>query len=138
MRLLVYTCGFFLLLAMLIGCINTKSNSVVDNGKNHAISDHMLLGSYAADLPCADCEAIATVLTLKGNREYKLEYNYVGKSVESFVKTGNWDLKNAELMLEGIDYKYKVEKDQLRQLDLSGKEIAGELAEHYVLRSMDK
>ena len=109
---------------------------MVDNAKIHKISDKMVLGAYAADLPCADCEAIATVLTLKGDGMYKLEYNYVGKSVESFVKTGNWDLNKNEVLLEGLDYKYKVEKDQLRQLDLSGKEISGELGERYVLRSM--
>lgn len=135
MRFLLYIGGLFLLgLLIIIGCVNTRTNASIENNKFGKVTESRLVGTYRGNLPCTDCDAIATALTLANDKAYTLEYRYVGKSTEPFSKTGTWELKDGELNLEGLDYKYKVEPDQLRQLDLSGKEIRGELAERYVLR----
>ena len=110
------------------------AGATADAAKNGKITENKVIGIYKGDLPCTDCEAITTVLSLDEGHEYVLEYVYAGKSAESFSKTGKWTLKNGELGLSGLDYKYKVEAKQLRQLDLSGKEIVGELADRYVLK----
>ncbi|MBD1432847.1 copper resistance protein NlpE N-terminal domain-containing protein [Sphingobacterium sp. DN00404] len=134
MRLVVYICGLLLLgLFLIISCVNTRTNASIENHKVSKITEGRLVGTYRGNLPCTDCDAIATALTLANDKAYTLEYIYVGKSAEPFSKTGTWELKDGELNLEGLDYKYKVEPDQLRQLDLSGKEIRGELAERYLL-----
>lgn len=133
MRLVIYINELLLGLLVAVGCVNTRTNANIENNKFGKVSEGRLVGTYRGNLPCTDCDAIATSLTLANDKAYTLEYIYVGKSVEPFSKTGTWELRDGELNLEGLDYKYKVEPDQLRQLDLSGKEIRGELAERYVL-----
>ncbi|KGE15655.1 copper resistance protein NlpE [Sphingobacterium deserti] len=138
MRFVVYLSGLLLAFSAIVGCINTRTNASVDNSKFGKITESRVVGSYSGDLPCTDCDAIATVLTLANDKGYTLEYVYVGKGMEAFSKSGKWELDNGELNLEGLDYKYKVELNQLRQLDLSGKEITGDLAERYVLHSLER
>ena len=136
MRFPLYIFGlFFLGFLASVGCVNTRTNANIENNKFGKITESRLVGTYKGNLPCTDCDAIATALTLGNDKGYTLEYFYVGKSNEPFSKTGRWELQDGELNLEGLDYKYKVEHNQLRQLDLSGKEILGELAERYILRS---
>jgi|SRR5690606_4551986 len=134
MRLVGYFSGILVMLGIVLGCVNTRQNASTDGSKFGKITENKLLGVYKGDLPCADCEAIATVLILEPDNQYKLEYVYVGKDIDAFSKQGKWSLEEDELGLEGIDYRYKVEQGQLRQLDLSGSEIKGNLAERYVLK----
>ncbi|WP_185210496.1 copper resistance protein NlpE N-terminal domain-containing protein [Sphingobacterium mizutaii] len=65
-----------------------------------------------------------------------MRYEYVGKSAEVFESTGKWKVDQDILSLENVDYSFKISKDQLNQLDLSGKEIKGDLAEKYVLQKI--
>ena len=136
MRFVVYIStlilvGFF----AVAGCVNSRKNASIENSKASKLTESGVVGTYSGNLPCMDCDAIATSLTLAGDKAYVLEYRYVGKSTEAFSKTGTWSLADGELNLEGLDYKYKVEANQLRQLDLSGKVIGGELAERYILHA---
>lgn len=133
MRFVVYISGLLVGLFLVIGCINTRTNASIESNKFGTVTEARLLGTYRGNLPCTDCDAIATVLTLGSNRTYTLEYVYVGKSPEAFSKTGTWALEDGELSLDGLDYKYKVESSRLRQLDLSGNEITGDLAQRYIL-----
>lgn len=137
MRFFVYITGLLIVVSTAVGCINTRTNASIDNNKFGKVTEGRLVGTYRGDLPCTDCEAIATVLTIASDKAYTLEYVYVGKSAEAFSKSGKWELQESELNLEGLDFKYKVEPNQLRQLDLSGNEITGDLAERYVLRSLE-
>lgn len=129
-----YIGGFLFGLFVFTGCVNTRTNANIENNKFGKITESRLVGTYQGNLPCIDCDAIQTSLTLANDKAYRLEYQYVGKTVAPFSKTGVWELQDGELNLEGLDYKYKVEADQLRQLDLSGNEITGELADKYILR----
>lgn len=92
-----------------------------------------VIGSYTGNLPCVDCEAINTVLHLDRDNSYELIYTYDGKSRDEFVKKGDWLIDENFLILKGIDYHYKIQHDGLVQLDLSGEEITGDLAEKYQL-----
>ena len=42
------------------------------------------------------------------------------------------------LTLEGIDYKFRILDDQLSQLDLSGNDIKGDLADQYRLAKFEE
>lgn len=138
MRYVLYLSGLIILLFLAFSCINTRTNASIENNKFGKVTESRLVGTYRGDLPCTDCEAIATVLTIASHKAYTLEYVYVGKSAEAFSKSGKWELEESELNLEGLDFKYKVEPNQLRQLDLSGNEITGDLAERYVLRALEQ
>lgn len=129
---------FLLVIVLALGaCMNQHASTNADTTKSAKITENKVIGVYTGDLPCTDCEAIATVLTLTADEGYTLEYVYVGKSPEAFSKIGSWKLKDEELNLSGLDYKFKVENKQLRQLDLSGKEIKGELADQYILKLLN-
>jgi len=134
MRIVAYSIFYFLIAFSVVSCMNPHAGTTADASKTIKITENKVMGTYKGELPCTDCEAITTMLSLNDDQEYVLEYVYVGKSSEAFSKTGKWTLENGELDLSGLDYKYKVEAKQLRQLDLSGKEIVGELADRYVLK----
>jgi heat shock protein HslJ len=96
-------------------------------------------GKYSGVLPCANCEGIETELTLCGDMTYVLTTKYLGRndSKTDTVK-GKFTLQENKLKLAGIKGNersslYKVEENQVRQLDMEGKEITGELAKRYVL-----
>ncbi|MVZ62850.1 copper resistance protein NlpE [Sphingobacterium humi] len=128
------------ILVVLIGvifafsCINNKKNvNQLLATEDNALKGIGLLGTYEGNLPCADCSMISTLLSLDKNKQYHLRYIYVGKSEEVFERRGNWSVNKGILTLENVDYNYKIMDNQLNQLDLSGKEIKGELAEKYTL-----
>lgn len=134
MRIVSSLLFLFIGLIGLSACMNQHAGTNADAVNTAKLTARNVVGVYKGDLPCTDCEAIATVLTLSEDAEYVLEYLYVGKSAEAFSKTGTWKLTGEELKLSDLDYLFKVEDKRLRQLDLSGKEITGELAERYVLK----
>ena len=136
MRFLVYISVLFLLGCLaVISCVNSRTNARIESSKGSKLTESGIVGLYVGEMPCMDCETIATSLTLASDKAYTLIYQYVGKDTEPFTKTGTWRLADGKLCLEGVDYQYKVESDQLRQLDLSGKVIKGELAERYILHA---
>jgi len=115
-------------------CINNhKSTSVIDKLSNPETTVANVIGAYTGNLPCVDCDAIATVLHLDRDHSYKLMYKFEGKSKDEFVKEGSWTIDKNCIELKGLDYKYKIEPEHLVQLDLSGQEILGELADQYQL-----
>ncbi|MCW5899835.1 MAG: copper resistance protein NlpE N-terminal domain-containing protein [Flavobacteriales bacterium] len=96
-------------------------------------------GTYSGTVPCADCEGIATRLTIHSDGTYVLQTQYLGKSDELFVKEGAFDWKEDgnHIVLQGIENGpsiYQVGENHLRQRDMSGNPITGELADNYVLR----
>ncbi|MFN3874705.1 MAG: copper resistance protein NlpE N-terminal domain-containing protein [Flavobacteriales bacterium] len=96
-------------------------------------------GTYSGTMPCADCEGIATRLTLNDDGTYLLQTQYLGKGDELFVHEGRFDWKGDgnHIMLQGIEDGpsiYQVGENHLRQRDMEGKPITGDLADNYVLR----
>lgn len=134
MQKLSYILTALIGLIFVISCINNKTNvNQLVASEDNALKGIGLIGTYEGNLPCADCTMISTLLSLDKNRKYHLRYVYVGKSEEVFEKTGKWDVSKDILSLENVDYNYKILENQLNQLDLSGKEIKGDLADKYTL-----
>ncbi|MVZ66439.1 copper resistance protein NlpE [Sphingobacterium sp. DK4209] len=134
MQKLSYILTVLIGLIFAISCINNKTNvNQLLASEDNALKGIGLLGTYEGNLPCADCTMISTLLSLDKDKNYHLRYVYVGKSEEVFEKTGKWDVSKDILSLENVDYNYKILENQLNQLDLSGKEIKGDLADKYTL-----
>lgn len=95
-------------------------------------------GTYTGTLPCADCAGIETSITLNQDQTYLITSLYVGESEEPFEEDGQfeWNSAGNTITLDGIEdgpNQYFVGENFLRQLDLQGERISGELAEQYIL-----
>ncbi len=99
-------------------------------------------GSYSGVLPCADCEGIQTMLTLNQDKTYEMSTEYLGKSDEKFINTGNfqWDESGNIIELsemdEGPKY-FQVGETNLFMLDQDKNRMTGELSSQYNLKKLD-
>jgi len=106
--------------------------------RHNAVSSLDWDGIYKGILPCADCEGIATELTLNKDLTYTITTSYLGKPGNSTSDNGkfNWDAGGSSITLEGLinrPVQYFVGENHLRQLDMTGHRITGDLADKYVL-----
>ncbi len=94
-------------------------------------------GSYVSVLPCADCEGIKTILTIKKDGTFVRTEIYLGKNGKKFEYEGKfeWDKSGNKITLldQRRNQQYKVEENKLIHLDDNGKVITGSLSQHYVL-----
>ena len=96
-------------------------------------------GVYTGTLPCADCEGILTTLTLDKNLNYKRATTYLGKTITPHIETGKftWDKGGVTIYLQNADKsgpsRYLVGENHLKQLDMEGKIITGNMADLYQL-----
>jgi uncharacterized lipoprotein NlpE involved in copper resistance len=96
-------------------------------------------GTYKGILPCAACEGIETTLTLNSDKSYILVTNYLGRNdALEQEKRGqfSWNEDGSIITLTNIDSapnQYKVGETRIWQLNVDGKLITGDLADHYVL-----
>jgi heat shock protein HslJ/uncharacterized lipoprotein NlpE involved in copper resistance len=98
-------------------------------------------GTYSGTVPCADCQGIATRLTINSDGTYVLQTQYLGKSDELLVTEGSftWQDDGNHIVLQGIGSGpsiYQVGENHLRQRDLQGRPIEGELADNHVLHKV--
>lgn len=97
-------------------------------------------GRYIGRLPCADCEAIETQLTLSLDGRYVLKTRYLGRSEDWRHEAGRfgWDERGQVVRLQdGAEAKaFFVGENRLWQLDQSGQRIQGAMAELYQLHKM--
>jgi uncharacterized lipoprotein NlpE involved in copper resistance len=96
-------------------------------------------GTYSGTLPCADCEGMKTEIKLDAGNNYTMKTVYVGKDATVYEATGvySWDKTGQIITLAGITdapCKYIVGENLLKQLDMEGNEITGDLADMYILR----
>lgn len=96
-------------------------------------------GTYSGTVPCADCEGIATSITLDRSGGYTMKTQYLGRSTEVYTAKGvfEWEADGNRIRLQGVDggaARYHVGEGQLFQLDQQGERITGELAGNYILR----
>lgn len=97
-------------------------------------------GVYKGVLPCADCEGIATEVTLNDDSTYIITRLYLGKDEATFEETGTFQWTedgNGIVLKEKVKDSptlFKVGENHLLHLDQDGEKIEGELAEMYVLR----
>lgn len=125
-------------------CSVQKRNKSTENFEDHHTAEIALnwQGSYYGTLPCADCEGIATKLTLNEDLSYILTKVWKkNNNALSDTLKGKFTWQGNNIKLEGITDKsgadtFKVEENRLRQLDMEGNEITSELAAHYILSKM--
>ncbi len=97
-------------------------------------------GTYKGITPCADCEGIETDITLNTDLTFVIKTKYLGKGDgKIFEEKGvfSWDKTGGIIYLDGLKNRpnqYKVEENQLIQLDMEGHVISGSLAEKYILK----
>ncbi|MEI8278531.1 MAG: copper resistance protein NlpE [Bacteroidota bacterium] len=100
-------------------------------------ADENISGTYMGILPCADGEGMKTTIVLKEDKSYEVMEEYVGKNVVNRSAGKPWSLNEGLLTLENskqVKFKYKVEKNSIRQLDIDSKVIIGTLADKYILK----
>jgi copper homeostasis protein (lipoprotein) len=104
-------------------------------------------GGYYGRVPCADCEGIDTVLVLLSDGTYALTRTHIGitatgqngasESVEGpFRWVDGTVIELAGLGAPAEPNRYRVEENQVRQLDMTGSIITGDRADSYVLTRM--
>lgn len=98
-------------------------------------------GIYEGILPCADCEGVATSISLSQEGKFVKISRYLGKSNREYRQEGSfeWNPAGNTISLSGVDdtpNQYLVGENQLFHLDSEGKRVTGALADNYVLKKV--
>ena len=98
-------------------------------------------GVYRGKLPCADCEAIETSLTLRPDHTYIYKTRYIGLSEAVSVAQGqfSWSKDGQVIWLDKTQnpaLAFFVGENRLWKLDEKGQRITGALAAHYQLKKV--
>jgi copper homeostasis protein (lipoprotein) len=145
-RTFVFTCLFAsMFMSMGLGELNAEqkaSSPTVSVRPDNSATSLDWSGTYTGNLPCADCEGIATKVTLTADSHYKLESRYIGKDERSFVEEGlfTWNSEGSAITLSGTmrePSRYLVGENMLVLLDKEGKRITGALADRYILKKVE-
>ncbi|MFO7825284.1 MAG: copper resistance protein NlpE N-terminal domain-containing protein [Cyclobacterium sp.] len=137
MKTLLSVLSVFCFICILSGCKTQQSLPVGDTSENALDWE----GTYEGTLPCADCEGIATSISLDREGKYVRTTRYLGKSEEKFRQEGRfeWNPAGNTISLSGVDdapNQYLVGENQLFHLDSEGNRITGALAANYVLKKV--
>jgi copper homeostasis protein (lipoprotein) len=98
-------------------------------------------GTYTGMLPCADCEGIETILTIRMDSTFTRKTRYLGKGDEIWLEINgsySWDEAGFVITLENLDppNQYFVSENRIFHLDINGERITGRLADHYILKKI--
>ncbi len=115
----------------------SKTEVVTDSHSSKTAVD--IIGVYSGVLPCADCEGIETILTIKDETNYLLTTKYLNKQTQAIERKGTytWNDKGNTITLSGnkdMPNQFFVGENQVTQLDLKGNKITGNLANNYILK----
>lgn len=130
-----------LLLAPLVfnACSGSRRIQKDWTGEHNAQNSLDWAGTYTGYLPCADCQFIETELKLNEDQSFTLIRVYSGKEDEQPIEiNGLFSIKKNIVQLAAFAKSpfptmYKIEENQIRQLDMKGNKIQGALSEQYVL-----
>lgn len=116
--------------------LNDDSDIVIVDMTND-VDDHSVVydvvGTYAWTTPCADCPGIDTSLELSDDMTYSMSVAYQDRDVTPETTTGTYSLDGDRVILSDTPLSYKIGEDTLTQLDMTGNEISGSLADRYIL-----
>jgi copper homeostasis protein (lipoprotein) len=135
------------MVVMLASCQTQKTASSIKTNKGMETADAAHTsqnvldwdGTYRGFLPCADCEAIQTTVTLKKDLTFTSKTIYLGKSDSVYQTAGKfgWNENGNTITLTPADKsqttQYLVGENLLTQLDTHGNKIADGNASRYVL-----
>ncbi len=95
-------------------------------------------GIYKGVLPCADCEGIATEISLEPENKFAKRIIYQGKGDgKAIVSSGTYTWTDGNtISLTGVEEpnQYAVGEQTLTALDMEGNKITGALESKYVLQ----
>ena len=130
--------GIVLLLLCSCGSKNSGAKNEAIDAAHNSRNSLNWAGVYKGQIPAADAPGIDVVFTLNEDGTYEVIYHYVDRGDNSFIFAGNfeWDDAGRVIILDSGELPpyYTVGENMLIQMDMSGQEITGELAENYVLR----
>jgi heat shock protein HslJ len=134
MKRISFLVAFAICLSLLAWSASGRAEALPDGSATSLDWD----GVYRGVVPCADCEGIATTITLRRDGSYHLEAVYQGRSMAAFDQQGKfgWDPTGGVIALDGLrdrPSRFLVGEGYLLQLDMEGKRIAGLLADRYRL-----
>jgi uncharacterized lipoprotein NlpE involved in copper resistance len=142
-RKIVFVLSIACLLFGLNACTlkgGSSSNQSQVAAGNNAKTTAGWVGTYSGVIPCADCPGIETKLSLKADNTYRITRKYMEKNDE-VVQEGTFVLNSAGNMItlgnmdkDKYPTMYRVSDNYLRQLDLEGNVINGDLADKYILK----
>ena len=138
------------ILLLVIGIVFTTScNNKMNSDANESFVDEHTSqnsldwnGQYYGVIPCADCEGIETILTLNNDQSYVLVSKYLSvKEPQVDTLKGKFTWSGNNIQLDGIksgerSSMFKIEENQVKYLNMEGKEVEGELAHVYILKKM--
>ena len=137
----------FIVVVVFTSCQTQKTASSkktnAENGKTDAAhtSQNALDwdGTYRGFLPCGDCDAIQTTISLKKDLTFSVKTRYLGKSDSVYQTHGKfkWNEKGNTITLTPAHNtqgtQYFVGENLLTQLDKQGNKVTGDNASRYVL-----
>ena len=95
-------------------------------------------GTYAAQLPCANCPGINVILVINADSTFTLTSDYIDSPTNKLTDNGTfvWYDNGSAIELTGKQStgKYKVIENGLIQLDSNGNEITSDMKELYVFK----
>lgn len=128
------------------GSLPVADTAIADNTRTD-LEPQITVDHYAGELPCADCEAIETELSLTTDRKYTLHTIYRGRKAKGpgsneFSEDGEWMLHGTDTIhLQGRKDRpsmYIRTDSSLVQLDMKGQRITGKLANRYELKKIGR
>jgi uncharacterized lipoprotein NlpE involved in copper resistance len=136
--LLIYMLVVVFLITGIISCTSNKTPRIPDY---HTPEISMSWsGVYTGIIPAADCPGIDVQLTLNYNGTFALQYLYIDRGDSILIHQGlfTWDKTGSIVILdiENFPPYYMVAQGRLIQLDMQGKRITGDLADHYILEKI--
>ncbi|HTE25940.1 copper resistance protein NlpE [Flavitalea sp.] len=101
----------------------------------------IITAAYAGMIPCEDCDAVETTVTLFADTTFELRIAYIGKNPKDTAglnKTisGKFMMHSDTVHLEGAESRYLKSDTALFQLDKTGRIMTGKKAEKYVLKKV--
>lgn len=100
-----------------------------------------LCRQYSGVLPAADAAGIQTTITFNRPASFQNKLVFIDKANGTFEESGSYSVKDELITLRdsnGDESYYRLEKDQIRRLDMEKQPVTGALAEHYVLKCIEK
>lgn len=128
------------------GSAPAPDTAVTDNTRTD-VAAKPTVDHYAGELPCADCEAIETEISLISDRKYMIHTIYRGRKAKGpgsneFSEEGEWMQHGSDTIhLQGRKdgpSMYIRTDSSLIQLDMKGQRITGKLADRYELKKTGK
>lgn len=134
----------FLSFGILAGCTSESSQINVSTNTADTI---VAMGKYEGVMPCADCDGIATTLSLNGDGTYDLTTTYqdtvndVSKDELTYTNSGIYERNDAMVKVitpsSGEILLFKVLDDnKLLRVSEDGTEPMPELYENYILKKV--